>query len=593
MFATLRCQPSLKSRKSGKFMDLIKTGIGLSKTIRNVSRLREIVLVFAKNGFDEFISFNVISTIPNFVLPRSKRGIKDELNKGPEKDWPKLLGYRLRLCFEELGPAFIKFGQLLSSREDIFDSSFIDEMKILRDKVKPVPFEEVKAGIEESLGGPIESVFKSIDPNPIGTASIGVVYQGVLLDGTEVVLKVKRPGIEKMMETDFSILRFLSSQAEKISEEVKYLGVSRIVKDFSLSLANELNFNTEAFNCSRFQKVLQNHDHDNLLYLPKMYEEFCSRDLLVMEKLNGIPFSDYDRIKPHIDDLAPKLDKGLKIFIKTFLSDGFFHADLHGGNFFLLENNQIGLIDFGLMGTLSKKGRKNFIAIVYSLINFNYENVVYEFLEVATYDKIPDIDGLIEDVRDSLSPYIGLTVQQTDFSEVLKAVISTLKRHEIYLPREWFIVFRALMTLDGVGRSLDQDYDIYAMMEDDIHDIIKESFSKEELFEEGVWAAKDIISMARIVPRHLKWFLRDFSNKKYGVELILTGYEDSARMINGSLIFLAFSLLTCLFIASGVHFLGNVKELNHWTMIPTITWIFWVLGAMSFFKGYFALQKTK
>ena len=574
-------------------MDLIKTGIGLTKTIRNVNRLREIVLVFAKNGFDEFISFNVISSIPNFVLPRSKRSIKEELGKETEKDWPKILGYRLRLCFEELGPAFIKFGQLLSSREDIFDSSFIDEMKILRDKVKPVPFHEVRADVEKSLGAPIESVFKDIDPDPIGTASIGVVYQGTLLDGSEVVLKVKRPDIEKMMETDFSILRFLSSQAEKASEEVKYLGVSRIVKDFSLSLANELNFNTEALNCARFRKVLENHDKEGVLYLPQMYVELSSRDLLVMEKLNGIPFSNYQEIKPHINELAPKLDNGLKIFIKTFLSDGFFHADLHGGNFFLLKDGSIGLIDFGLMGTLSKKGRKNFIAIVYSLINFNYENVVYEFLEVATYDKIPDIDGLIEDVRDSLSPYIGLTVQQTDFSEVLKAVISTLKRHEIYLPREWFIVFRALMTLDGVGRSLDQDYDIYAMMEEDIHDIIKDSFSKEELFEEGVWAAKDLMSIARIVPRHLKWFLRDFSNKKYGVQLILTGYEDSARMINSSIVFLAYTFLTCLFVASGVFFLSDVKNVSHWSMIPTITWIFWFLGSGAFLKGYFALNKIK
>lgn len=574
-------------------MDLIRTGIGLTKTIRNVSRLREIVSVFAKNGFDEFISLNVISSIPNFVLPRSNRKIKDELDSETEKDWPKILGHRLRLCFEELGPAFIKFGQLLSSREDIFDSSFIDEMKILRDKVKPVPFSEVEARIEESLGGPINSVFKEIDPNPIGTASIGVVYQGTLLDGTEVVLKVKRPGIEKMMETDFSILRFLAAQAEKVSEEVKYLGVSRVVKDFSLSLTNELNFHTEALNCSRFRKVLDNHDKDGLLYLPKMYEEFSSRDLLVMEKLKGIPFSDYNRIMPHIDELAPKLDEGLKIFIKTFLSDGFFHADLHGGNFFWLENGKIGLIDFGLMGTLSKKGRKNFIAIVYSLINFNYENVVYEFLEVAAYDKIPDIDGLIEDVRDALSPYIGLTVQQTDFSEVLKAVISTLKRHEIYLPREWFIVFRALMTLDGVGRSLDQDYDIYEMMEDDIHEIIKESFTKEELLEEGIWAAKDLISIARIVPRHLKWFLRDFSNKKYGVELILTGYEDSARMINSSIVFLAYTFLTCLFVGSGVFFIGGIRDITHWSMIPTITWVFWFLGAGSFLKGYFTLNKLK
>ncbi|MCR9203838.1 MAG: AarF/UbiB family protein, partial [Halobacteriovoraceae bacterium] len=473
-------------------MDLIRTGIGISKTIRNVGRLREIVLIFGKHGFDEFISTNVAQSIPNFILPKSKRSIKEELDPTVEKDWPQILGYRLRLCFEELGPAFIKLGQLLSSREDIFDPSFIDEMKILRDKVKPVPFAEVKPGIEETLGKPIEQFFSEVDPEPIGTASIGVVYQGKLLDGTEVVLKVKRPGIEKMMQTDFSILRFLTSQAEKVSEEVKYLGVSRIIKDFSLSLTNELNFNSEALNAGRFKKLLKSHNCEDLLYIPEVYEDLCSRDLLVMEKLKGIPFSDFARLEPHIEEIAPKLDECLKVFIKTFLKDGFFHADLHGGNFFLLEDHRVGLIDFGLMGTLSKKGRKNFIAIIYSLITFNYENVVYEFLEVAEYDKIPDIDGLIEDVRDALSPYIGLTVQQTDFSEVLRSVITTLKRHEIYLPREWFIVFRSLMTLDGVGRSLNLDYDIYAMMEEDIDELIKDSISKDELIEEGIWAAKDL-----------------------------------------------------------------------------------------------------
>ncbi len=571
-------------------MDLIKTGIGITKTIRNVSRLREIVVVFAKNGFDEFISHNAIAGIPNFVLPKSKRSIKEELDRETEKDWPQILGYRLRLCFEELGPAFIKFGQLLSSREDIFDASFIDEMKILRDKVKPVPFKDVRAGIEASLGMPIDRVFKEIDPKPIGTASIGVVFKGQLLDGTEVVLKVKRPGIEKMMETDFSILRFLAHQAEKVSEEVKFLGVSRVVNDFSHSLINELNFNIEALNCGRYRKIIESHDTGNLFYLPKIYEEYTSADLLVMEKLNGIPFSNYNDIEPHLDDLEVKLNDGLKIFLKTFLADGFFHADLHGGNFFLLNDGKIGLIDFGLMGTLSKRGRKNFVSIIYSLINFNYENVVYEFLEVAEYDQIPDVDRLISDVRDALSPYIGLTVQQTDFSLVLKSTISTLKHHEIFLPREWFIVFRSLMTLDGVGRSLGQDYDLYAMMEEDLNDLIQASFNKDEILEEGLWAAKDFMGVARIIPRHLKWFLKDFTQKKYGIELILTGYENSAKMINGSIVFLAFTLLTCLFVASGVYFLG--RNVNHWSEVPTITWIFWVLGSLAFGKGYFALKKV-
>ncbi len=571
-------------------MDLIKTGIGITKTIRNVNRMKEIALVFAKNGFDEFAATGVATHIPNFVIPKSKRSIKEELSEQSERNWGQVLGFRLRLCFEELGPAFIKFGQILSSREDLFDEAFIDEMKILRDKVKPVPFSEVKATIEESLGTSIDKVFKEIDPNPIGTASIGVVFKGVLLTGEQVVIKVKRPGIEKMLETDFSILRFLASQAEWASEEIRYLGIRRILDDFSSSLINELNFNAEVLNSDRYRKIIDSHNKDNLIYIPQMYPQYCSSDILVMERLDGIPFSNFPEISKHLDDLGPKLDDGLKIFIKTFLSDGFFHADLHGGNFFLLKNGQIGIIDFGLMGTLSKKGRKNFIAIIYSLITFNYENVVYEFLEVAHYTSIPDVDLLISDVKDALSPYIGLTVQQTDFSKVLKAVVSTLKTHEIFLPREWFIVFRALITLDGVGKSLGQDFDIYAMMEDDLNEIISSSLSKEELMEEGIWAAKDIISMARVLPRHVRWFLKDFSQKKYGVQLIHTGHEKSAQLLNNSLIFLAFTLLSCVFIASGVYFLGSSFNINAFKDIPTITWIFWGIGAALFGRGYWAVK---
>ena len=570
-------------------MDIIRTSIGITKTIRNVSRLREIVSVFAKHGFDEFISLGVTNKIPNFVLPKSRRSIKEELEENQDKDWAQTIGYRLRLCFEELGPAFIKFGQLLSSREDILPTAFIDEMKILRDKVKSVNFSEVRGTVQTSLGLPVDEVFESVEEKPIGTASIGVVYRGVLKNGEKVVIKVRRPGIEKMMETDFSILRFLASQAEKVSDEVRYLGVSRVVNDFSSSLVNELNFHIEAMNASRFRKIVENHDHADLLYVPKFYEEYTREDLLVMEFLDGIPFSNDEKISPYKEELKDKLDDGLKIFIKTFLKDGFFHADLHGGNFFYLPDGKIGLIDFGLMGRLSKKGRQNFIAIVYAILTFNYENLVYEFLDVAEYESIPDVDALIADVRDALSPYIGLTVQQTDYNIVLREIISTLKRHEIHLPSEWFIVFRALMTLDGAGRSLGFDFDIYALMESDIHEIIKENLNKDELIEEGIWTARDFISFGRVIPRHLKWYLKEWARNGYGHQLILSGHEGPLKMINSSLVFLGFMLLCCVFIVSGVVFIGS-SQIGTLDDIPTISWIFWSFGVMSFLRASVSLK---
>jgi ubiquinone biosynthesis protein len=579
----------MRGINEGVSMDLIKAGFGLTKTIRNVGRLKEIAMVFAKNGFDEFIAMGVASKVPNFVLPRSRKSIKEEMAERGERDLSQILGLRLRLCFEELGPAFVKFGQLLSSREDIFDEGFIDEMKLLRDKVKAVPFEEVRKIVEEAIGSPLHEKFKNFEEKPIGTASIGVVHRAVLLDGTEVVVKVRRPGIEQMIATDFSILTFLAEQAERVSSEVRFLGVSRLLRDFGISLQNELNFNVEALNCQRFAANLVAHDKEGLLHLPVVYPEHTTENVLVMEFLRGIPFSNASEIEKHMDDLRPKLDRGVRIFMKTFLSDGFFHADLHGGNFFLLEDGRIGLIDFGLMGSLSKKGRKNFIAIIYSLVTFNYENLVYEFLDVAEYESIPDIDALVSDVRDTLAPYVGLTVQQIDFSILLKSVLEALKRHQIFLPREWFVVFRALITLDGVGRSLGQDFDIYAIMEGDIQSLIKESFNKEELMEEGMWMAKDALSSARILPRHIKWFLKDISKRGYSLSLNLTGYEPALKGIQASVTFLGFAMLAGVFVVSGVAFIHG-KSIISWNQVPTICWIFWSLGIASLGRAMLALR---
>ena len=572
-------------------MDLIRAGLGLSKTIRNVGRLREIVLVFARHGFDEFITNNVTAKIPNFVLPKSKKRITEELANSSEKDWNQVLGFRLRKCFEELGPAFIKFGQLLSTRDDLFHPLFVEEMQMLRDKVKPIPLADVLPSIEKSLGKKINQVFSSIDSNAIGTASIGVVYRAILLDGTPVVIKVRRPGIEKEIETDFSILMFLSNQAERVSLELRYLGLSRILKDFAYTLQRELDFKVEALNCERLKKNLEKHDEKKLYYIPKVFKEISTENILIIEELKGIPFSSSEIIMGKKDEIVPKMEYGIQLFLKTFLKDGFFHADLHGGNFFYLNDGRIGLIDFGLMGSLSKNGRHHFIAIVYALLNYNYENLVYEFLDVAEYETIPDIDGLIRDVRDGLSPFVGLSVKQTNFSDLLSVVLGTLKKHQIFLPREWYIIFRALITIDGVGKDLGIDLNIFGILEGDINEIVKSTFNKEELLEEAAWAARDLTSSFRVLPRHVRWFLRDFAKKGYAIEVKNTGYEKEFSSLIGAMTFLGFSLISGILIYSGVSVIG-IREIHLWSDIPTLSWILWSLGLLLFSSGVGSLKRS-
>ena len=565
-------------------MDLLKTSIRIGRTIRNVSRLREIVFILAKNGFSDFISLGVIKNIPNFVLPRSEKSIQEEASERADWDLNHVVGVRLRKSFEELGPAFIKFGQLLSTREDIFEPAFILEMKKLRDKVPGVPFEKVKDAIEASLGSKIDEVFQKIVPEPIGTASIGVVYRGTLKNGKEVVIKVRRPGIEKMIEVDFSIMEMLIKQAEKMSDDVKFLGISRVVHGFAMSFRPEMNFNIEALNCQRFSKVLESYDTKKIYKVPKIYTEYTRENLLVMEFLDGIPFTDVDEILARMDDVKPNLAVGISVFMKTFLSEGFFHADLHGGNFFLMKNGTIGLIDFGLMGRLGKKGRQNFLAIIYSLLTFNYENLIYEFLEVAEYEKIPDVEKMISEAREVLNPYIGLTTSQVDYNVLLNNMFRVLKNNKIYLPREWFIVFRAMTTLDGVNRSLGLDFDLYSIMEKDIAGLIKDNINKDEMIEEGIWLARDVLGSARSMPRHLKWFVREWARKGYSFELNLKGHEKRLDRIGGSIIFLGYALLSSIFVMSGTLLVSDVA-ISKLGDIPLLCWIFWGIGLATLLRG--------
>lgn len=568
-------------------MDLIKTGIGISKTIKNVSRFREILTVLSRHGFSELIlKSGLDKVIPGFVLPARVSELKSEDLSNDE--WWQTFGEQLRLSFEELGPSFIKLGQLLSTREDILDPALIKELKKLQNKVKGIPFEVAQKVIEDNLGKKLSEVFLSIDEKPIGTASIGVVYKAQLHNGQKVVVKVRRPNIAKLIMTDFEILIFIVQKLEKVSSEIKFLGLSKMISDFFKSTQTELNFQIEATNCERLKKNLESIDKDQYLVVPKVYREFTTQEILVLEFLDGRPFNEFSSLDGIGLDMVEKLEKSIQLFTHTLLADGFFHADLHGGNFFVLSDRRIGIIDFGLMGTLSKKNRANLIAILYAVITYNFDNLVYEFLEVAEYESVPDHEELIRDIKDSISPYIGLSVQETNFTELVRNLIRTLSKHELYLPREWFIIFRALMTLDGVGKSIGYDINIFKVLEKDLPVLVAELLSKKNAEEELMWVAKDVISSLRILPKHLKWFLKESSKNNYAIEIRVRDFEKLSKGLNRSFYILGLSILACVFVLCGSIFIRNIIVTNL-ADIPVLSWIFW--GVAAYLMARIALLK--
>ena len=363
------------------------------------------------------------------------------------------------------------------------------------------------------------------------------------------------------------------SKVEKTIPEFKYLGISRIIEDFFKGIKLELNFLTEANNSLRLKTNIKKIDTENILVIPRVFKEYSTEKVLVMEYLDGIPFN---KIESAEDDklLKDNLQKCMKYFLHTMLADGFFHADLHGGNFFKLADNKIGLIDFGLVGNLSKKNRTSLVAILYALITNNFENLVYEFLDIADYEELPNQDELIRDLRESLTPFIGLSVQEMDATALSHSLVATLSKHQVFLPREWFIILRALMTLDGVGKSLKVDFNVFEIIDEEIHGILSELVSKDVLIEDGVWFARDIMSSLRVLPRHINWVLKEFAKKNYRLDVDLKDIDKQIGLLTRSIYFFAMMLIASTFLITGTIIVRDIT-VTSFEDIPVLTLVLW------------------
>jgi ubiquinone biosynthesis protein len=559
-------------------MDIIKTGIEFTKTIKNVGRLKEILSVFALNGFDEFIIKSKLNeVIPGFVLPR-RDAIKSSLEDYEAEDFWESVGYRLRKSFESLGPGFIKIGQLLATRDDIFEKGLIDELKKLQNNVKSPDFSESKKTIEDSLKGPLENSFAHFEQKPLATASIASVYRAKLKSGEQVVVKVKKNNIKEVIDVDFQIFKYLVFQLERVSNDIKFLGLSRVIDDFYISVQNELNLNLERVNLKKIKKNTEAIDKNKLILIPNVYEEFSSEDILVMDYLDGRSFNLLKEEDVN-QDLADKLIEAVSLFIQSLLKDGVFHADLHGGNFFILENGQLGIVDFGSVGTLSRRNRNSLISILYSMVTHNFENLVYEFLDVADYDEIPNYQILIRDMKDCLSPFMGLNTNELSINIIFYNLIRVLSKHKIFLPREWYIIFRAIIVLDGVGRSIGLEINVYELLEKDIRSLVKGLVSKDEMLEESMWFARDILNSMRVLPRHGSWFLKEFSKNNYALQIRhhSEGIDKGIQNLTISMKFLGWILLSGVLILSGVLLLAprGIPEIKE---LPILVIVFWLLS---------------
>jgi ubiquinone biosynthesis protein len=486
-------------------MSLFGTGKQIGQAVKNVQRLKQILAVFAGYGFSDTI---VRANLGKFLPKR--------LAAYAEAESHKTQAEKLRFAFEALGPTFVKLGQLLSTRSDLLSDSFIEQFTLLQDHVQLLPFDTVRALVEAELEQKLEEAYASFRSEPLAAGSIAQVHEAQLKTGECVVVKVQRPEIKKIIETDISLLQFLAHLLEKYIPETRVFNPSLLVENFARTLSYELDFVVEANNTLKMRENLMSFQE---IVIPQVYQNFSTHRVLTLDKLEGVRFDDMEAILAQGIHRKQIVEIGAKAFFKTVMIDGLFHGDLHGGNLFILPGNRIGMIDFGIVGRLSEKSRDLLASIVMSLIMEDYENLCYQYMELAGAKTSVDFEGFQREVRNTLSPYMGASLANVNVGSVLIQATQVANRFDIQVPGDWMLVFKAIFTMEGIGRRLDPSFDPLALGEELVKDLVKRRYCVQRIGQHFTWMAQDMVELMKVLPRQLRWMFKKLNSNDFALEI--------------------------------------------------------------------------
>ena len=416
---------------------------------RHLRRYQEITSVFLKHGFGYVLDQLNIKGYPLWHLFL----IKPKTSNNHMED----LAVHFRLALEELGPTFIKFGQILSTRPDLLPSVFIAELSKLQDTVPPEPWEKIQEFLVKEFGYDLDEVFTDFDPIPLASASLGQVHVAKLKDNREVVVKVQRPDILPLINVDLEILASLATKAQK-TELGKIYDFITIADDFAFILRNELNYLREGKNADRFRQSFAGETH---LYIPKVFWEYTTKHVLVLERIRGIKINDISALYSAGYDCHKIALHSARIIIKEVLEDGFFHADPHPGNFFVMPDEVIGAMDFGMVGNLKEKDRLNLIRLYLVAVELDSEAIVDQLIKMGAANVQIDRVALERDIDRLLKKYYGLPLKDIRAREVIEEITPIAFRHHLRLPSDFWLLGKTLTMMEGVGLQLDPNFDIF------------------------------------------------------------------------------------------------------------------------------------
>jgi ubiquinone biosynthesis protein len=429
-----------------------------------LQRFKQIVSILMKYGFDELVQK---LNLPGLNLIKRIRSVDSTVGTYQ----------RIRHVFEDLGPTFVKFGQILSLRPDMLPSELVLELGKLQDDVAPIEFDGIREVVENSFGQSIKKTFSVFDTAPLASASISQVHRSILRkEGVIVCVKIQRPDIRKRIEADLGILESIALLIDQKSDEMKSYDLPNLVRVIRRDLLRELDFTREARN----MKIARAYAVETDTYIPKVYEDYCSEQLLVTEYIHGVKLKDIDTV--NLENPEELAKKGLKTAIKQILEDGFFHADPHPANLLIMENDKLALIDWGMVGRLTETDRFELVGILKSVVEKDSSSLINDLLDITEGKKSIDFKTMERDLLDILDSYHAVPIKDINIGHLLMAIMTLLQDYQLKLPTDFVIMIKALVTAEGSVRQIYPDLNVVSASKEYIERLRRQSLMPANLW---------------------------------------------------------------------------------------------------------------
>lgn len=488
------------------------------KRLRRIHRYRTIAAALVRNGFGQVLQqMKLFEWLP-FSLKEERSDMRNQS-----------IGARIRTILEELGPTFIKLGQIASTRSDLIPRPILQELSKLQDDVPPFSYEEAKAILEHELGAPVDQLFRDLQKEPLAAASIGQVYQATLQDGTKVAVKVQRPKIAQLIDTDLEILTDLARLAEQTIDWARKYRLCDIVDELGRALRMELDYMAEARNAERFAEHSKSWPH---VHIPEIYWEYCTSRVLTMAYKEGIRLSDAERLDQAGIDKRQTAITVANCILHQILLDGFFHGDPHPGNIFVQQNGELVLLDFGMVGRLTPAMKKHFASFVIALRNQSTKGVIRAISNMGFVPNDVHHEQLFADVEKLREKYYKVPLKKVSLAEAVQDLFHVALLHRIHIPAELTLLGKSLLTMEGVVSALDPTLSVIDIAEPFGKKLFIEQFSPKKLLQEWTEELPEWLDLLRELPSSLKHLIAHLQKDSLQLDVKVPQLEQMMRKLD-------------------------------------------------------------